>query len=554
MKRGPKRRIALLICTILALVVVAMLISSDSGPTNSSSGARADFATNDPLRRACDLPQELLMRIWRGHDPTRSEDVTIVPRAPNFIGSFEITSHSGPWDYLQQIPLVLYGPGHIASSSGGVDRAVDLADIYPTVARLLDFDVPRRDGDPLEEALIPHADTPNLIVTVVWDGVGKTTLEKWPGRWPNLERLTEEGTSYSAATVGSSPSITPASHATIGTGFYPRHHRVTAIDMRTEKGEVVTTFAGRSLGALAAETFSDRFDRELGNTPRVGLMGWNPWHIAMMGRGSLTPGGDRDQLGLIDYEHPGKIEGGSDFYSDIPYLLDYEGFDAHASRLDRSDGRIDGRWLGTEIVDKGGNPAWVEHQTDAVIDLWRRDRYGRDEVPDLFFVNFYSSDVAGHYSTIDSEQSAAVLEAQDEALGRMLDYLDREIRDYVVLVTADHGHTASPAQSDAWPINQRELIADINGNFDVPSDASLIEESAAFGYYLDRAELQRLDVNATDIARFVNAYTLTENVGEDDIPAEYERRSREQLFSAAFPSARLGQIMRCAFGEAPGRS
>lgn len=89
--------------------------------------------TADPVARGCALDADILTRIWRGHRPARSEDIVAVPKAPNYLGSFDVTSHSGPWDYLQRVPLVLYGPGRVQKLGQVTDSEVTLADVYPTV-------------------------------------------------------------------------------------------------------------------------------------------------------------------------------------------------------------------------------------------------------------------------------------------------------------------------------------------------------------------------------------------------------------------------------------
>ena len=94
-------------------------------------------------------PQELA-RLWRGHDDTHSEDVTIVPLPPNYSGSFGTTSHSGPWDYVQTIPLVMYGPGNI-KPEGRLEEPASIADVYPTAGRLTGVDLPQREGRVLDE-------------------------------------------------------------------------------------------------------------------------------------------------------------------------------------------------------------------------------------------------------------------------------------------------------------------------------------------------------------------------------------------------------------------
>jgi hypothetical protein len=482
----------------------------------------------------------------------------MVPREPNFIGTFDLTSHSGPWDYLQRIPLVLYGPEHIAASSTPVRRPVNITDVYPTVGRLLDISLPERDGRALTEALLDdRGAAPKVIVVVVWDGAGRNTLERWRDEWPTLARLEREGTSYVNATVGSSPSVTSAIHSNLGTGTWPRMHGVTGNDIREVDGDLRIAFTSSAAGDLRPTTFADEADAAFGNESKVGLLAWKPWHIGMLGHGAELEGADRDELGLIKYHDGVEIFGNESLYTTPSFLSEGAQIDAHIDRLDRVDGQLDGRWLGHDIsLDQEtswttySNPAWAGLETDLVLDMLNAGSYGRDEVPDFLFVNYKMTDLAGHQWAVDSPETADVLAAQDAALGRIVDYLERTIGDYALVLTSDHGHTVSPATTGAWPINQERLIADINEHFGVPDDSTVAEASAAFGLYLDRRVMKSADTTPVEIAEFINGYTVQDNWSEDDLPSGYEDRGDEQVFSAAFAKAQLDAVMRCAFGGA----
>src|SRR5688500_13613615 len=148
---------------------------------------------NDPLSRGCALGENILTRIWRGHRSLRSEDIAAVPKAPNYLGSFGVTSHSGPWDYLQRVPLVLYGPGRVQKLGLVPDRDVTVADVYPTVGSWTGIDLPARYGRTLSDAIAVQRKAPKLLVFVVWDGVGRNVLNRWPERWPNLRSEERRG-------------------------------------------------------------------------------------------------------------------------------------------------------------------------------------------------------------------------------------------------------------------------------------------------------------------------------------------------------------------------
>ncbi|MGH2730533.1 MAG: alkaline phosphatase family protein, partial [Actinomycetota bacterium] len=240
--------------------------------------------------QACGLPSQWLVRTQQGHFEPRSGQIAIIPRRPAYMASGAGGwSHSGPFDYLQHVPIVFYGPG-IIPSLGAIDRPITTADIAPTLARLVRGSF-QADGVPLDEVATVEKtlerDPPKLILTVVWDGGGYNVLDQWPEVWPNLARISAGGVSYTNATVGSSPSVTPAIHTTLGTGDFPVTHGITAINVRNEEGEVVDAFLkGRSGRFLRVPTFAELWDEQNDNRALVGMVGYEPWHVGMIGKGA----------------------------------------------------------------------------------------------------------------------------------------------------------------------------------------------------------------------------------------------------------------------------
>lgn len=559
--------LGVVVLTLSTIAVVAALRDGETGalprdPRERGPGQGATkVAGNDPLARGCALGPKILVRLWRGHDARRSEDVTIVPRHPNYWGSFNTTSHTGPWDYLQKVPLVLYGPGFI-NPSGALQDAANVTDVFPTVGKLVNVDLPERDGKMLQRALASNpGGVPRLILVVVWDGGGRNVLDRWPDRWPRLAAMERDGTSFLNATVGSSPSITAATHANLGTGAWPRSHRMTGNLYRGPDGEMSEAFKQGDPSALRLSTFADEIDLALDNEPLVGMIAWQPgteilegpaaWrsdHLGMFGHGSALPGGDADQVGLLG--EGGNLEANPNLYAPMSHLADTRTLDEEARALDLADGRADGKSLGHDILAEHDNAAWAAYETDILLRLIREEGYGRDETPDLLFTNYKMTDRAGHNYTIDSREMANALEAQDAALGELVDYLEREIHDYVVIVTADHGHTASTERTGAWPISAQETVADLNAHFDVPSGETLVRAPTAAGLFLNPVIAKAHGVTAGEIARFLNGYTIEENWPEKELPGAYRDRAKEKVLSAAFESDRISEIMRCKF-ESP---
>lgn len=528
-----------------ALVAALLMAACTSQPDTQPIQARR-FATNDPIVRGCMLKKQWLVRIWRGHHPAHSEDVTTVPFAPNYSGSFNVTSHSGPWDYLQRVPLVFYGPGVVPANGEPLAGSAGVTDVYATVAGATGVAVEPREGRVLSSALIPDAPPPRLVVVVVWDGVGRNVLERWPDAWPNLARLEREGTSFVDATVGSSPSITPPTHSSLGTGSFPRSHGVTAIDYRTASGEVRQSFAGQDPGDLELSTFADEIDLALGNRSLVGMVAWRSWHLGMLGHGTQTPGGDADHLALIGDD--GTIYGNPAFYDTPGYLKSKTTLPRRSEELDRADGVDDGNWRGHPILEMHDNPAWARFETDVLLRLLRRERYGEDDVTDLMFTNYKITDIVGHRYSMDSPEMEAVLRAQDTELGRLVAYFEREIGRFVVVVTADHGNTPSPERSGAWPIQQGQVEDDVNARFGTEEVPDIVVTTSAAGPFLDRNAMVRLGIGAADVAAFLNGYTIADNWGEAQLPDGYEDRGDEPVFAAAFAKRQLDDVLECAFG------
>lgn len=217
------RRLGLRTIPLLLVVLVGACTGGDGGPVASGeSGPAATEApsgivssTLQPPIEATALAEDacrntdldVLLRTWRGVRLDRSGDIQIVPVEPNFVNGG--LTHATPFDYTQDVPLFLYGPGFVRP--GVYERPVTLADLAPTTGALLKFPFPARDGRALTPALLPEAERslPRLVVTVIWDSGGDDVLERWSDSWPYLESLRPNGAWFTNATVGASPSNTP---------------------------------------------------------------------------------------------------------------------------------------------------------------------------------------------------------------------------------------------------------------------------------------------------------------------------------------------------------
>jgi Type I phosphodiesterase / nucleotide pyrophosphatase len=555
---GVNRGVAAALAGLL-LVAGACQGSDESDVQGESAGQLASGPINrksDWFKKACRLPMKYLTRIERGHYAGRSPEIAVVPRKPNFFGTFQVTSHSGPWGYLQKVPLVFYGPGFVPSN-GPVSGPgeVTVADLAPTLAELLGAEWPSdRAGSAVAEVLLPEEErgVPKMVLVVVWDGGGWNTLNRWPQQWPHLRKLMREGTSVQGAIVGSSPSVTPAIHATIGTGTWPSEHGV--VDLQWRDGDrVANTFAGENPAQLRVTTLADVFDPQTENAARVGMLAERNWHMGMIGHGATVDGGDKD-IAVFGDGIADSLYTNEEAFALPGYLKQVGGLKKDIRAVDAEDGAPDKRWVGHRILGDRSKlrltPVQTLFQTRLLKRLFTEEGYGQDDVPDLFYTNYKQIDLVGHvYNMVNPEMKSSLRHA-DASLRELTRYLNRRVGEnqWVIALTADHGQGPDPLTFGAWPINVDELVKDTSAHFGVePGD--IFEKTRITGFWLNLPAMQRRGIRLGRLANYLNSYRLKKNVEPGkDVPSQYEDRRNEKLFQSTFPTKGLPEILACARG------
>ena len=538
-------RLRRLLGLVLALIVAGAVATVPGLPAHPASAQAGDA---DLVKAACSLPKEYLLRTWRGWSPDRGAELSWIPDEPDFVGSG--LPHVGVWDYIQHVPLFLYGPGHIAAR-GEVGRPVTVADIAPTQAALLGFDgFDAPDGEVLREALAPGAgqDPPKLIVVMVWDAAGINVLEEHQGLWPYLESLVPEGTWYSNAFVGSSPTSTAQIHATIGTGAFPIHHGV--VGHHFQIGGVDATPWELGPNFLVLPTFADIYDQAMGNEPEVGVVATADIHLSMMSHGSFWNGGDRDiavtrsaakKETLTDEGDAWNLpKEAVNFYELAGYANDVKGFAKDVDEVDRRDGQRDGRWRDNDIealLDGFDTPARTPYQQRVVEAVLRTERFGQDDVPDLFFANFKEIDYISHIWSMNSPEMGDAVEYQDAALEDFVAFLDETVgrNEWVMAITADHAAMPDPAVSGGYQISTGAIQTAVQSRFDTDGDdvpvMDLVQPAQAF---LNEEELADNGFTVGDVARFVQTMTQAQTAGGGITPQPGSEN--ERVFGSVFPS------------------
>lgn len=434
-----------------------------------------------------------------------NESLSLVPNDPR-------TSHASVWMYLQRVPLVVYGPGVIEPLDS--EERVTLADLAPTAAAMIGEDEwpTDREGRALP-GLRTSGTIPKIVVTFVIDGGGWNVLQHWPDDWPVLKRLMVEGANYRNAIQGSFPAVTACAHATIGTGTFPRQHGVTGHNIRTPEG-VRKTYgvAGEARpDDILLPTLADLWHDRTGAW--VGEIGYQVWHLGMLGKGGTDRGGEDLPVGVFWNDTDG---GGW-----APHHPDRYRVPAGAPGLDIYEARkaafTNPGW--DEVFAPKGrqepccDPPIVQYQGDLIEAVFDNEPIGSEDATSLLYINYKAPDYTGHIYGMFSEWEGLIVRAVDEQLGRLVDTLETRFGgEYVLLVTADHGQCPLPDSAGGVRLDPIQLERVIEEEFG-PGVAKAVEYLAPAEIWLHTEQLWDSGATADDIAASLQHLTYRQNLG-----------------------------------------
>jgi hypothetical protein len=518
---------------------------------------------------ASDLGSEYMELVRRAYRPGRSGDLqlllapfnssnyanestTLVPQDPR-------TSHASVWMYLERIPLVVYGPGFVAATDS-TDR-VTLADIAPTTAQLIgaeSFPAEDRRGVPLPLATTRSARRPKIVMTFVVDGGGWNVLQRWPDAWPNLKRLMGEGANFRNAIHGSFPAVTACAHATIGTGSYPDEHGITGHNIRDDEGVVRKAYGElghAEPGDIVLPTLADLWYEESGGRAWVGEIGYQVWHLGMLGYG----GPDRsdgskpvavywDEDGIEDWapQNP-------DIYRLPAAMPGRESFDAEYQAFWDAPPDWDEEFTPQGRQAPCCSPPVVAYQGDLIEATLESEPIGEDGVTSLLYTTFKSPDYTGHIYGMGSNWERLQLEAVDAELGRVQRMLDERFPgDHVLIVTADHGQCPLPDSAGGVRLDPIQLDDHISARFS--GVTGVVQEVTPHEVYLDTSRLwDNGGATAEDVAASLEDYRYRQNIGpyvpRDAVEQDLlDRKEFAAVFASTFMDSIADQDL-ATFGE-----
>ncbi len=377
------------------------------------------------------------------------------------------------------------------------------------------------------------------IPLVVFDGGGWNVLRHWPNDWQNLKSLMGQGANYRNALTGSFPAITACAHATIGTGTFPRTHGVTGHNIRADAAGSRKTYrepGDADPSDILVPTLADLYSHATGNRAWVGEVGYQVWHMGMIGFGGPDRGADQKPVGVYWNEGTGSWAPHNPQLFRLPARTP-------AADVFEEDQRFD---------PKGGqspccSPPVVEYQHDLLVATLDSEPIGVAG-PSLLYTTYKSPDYTGHIYNMYSEWESLMLRTVDEQLGRLVAELEaRYPGEYVLIVTADHGQCPLPDAVNGVRLDPIQLTRSIEEAFGA-GPTSVVQNVWPSEVYMNVPGLRDAGASLDDVAAHIRHLTYRQNIGpyvprsavEQDLLDDPE-------FSAVFASTwldRLGDVSR----------
>ncbi len=196
-------------------------------------------------------------------------------------------------------------------------------------------------------------------------------------------------------------------------------------------------------------------------------------------------------------------------------------------------------------------PARIPFQTRLIEEVVTREGFGADDVPDLLFINYKLIDEIGHLYSMNSVEMRDSIEAQDAELPVLIDLLNEHVGEgeWVMALTADHGHTPDPNVSGASVISPTAVADVIQAEFDEDGDDTrIVEFTQPTHVFIDLDEMEQNGSTLEEIAAYMLTVTKAEVEG-GQYPVAPDV-AEEPAFLTVFPSEMIDELP-CLQGKIP---
>jgi len=326
--------------------------------------------------------------------------------------------------------------------------------------------------------------------------------------------MMNESANFRNAITGSFPAVTACAHATIGTGAFPWKHGITGHNIR-DGTDVRKAYRGPGRADpsdILIPTLADLWSDGTANRAWVGQLGYQVWHLGMLGRGGVGRRTDQKPVGVFWDE--------DDTQSWQPHNPSLYRLPATTPGLDVLQSHQ------AEFVSPGWDPQFtpvgrqavccsppmVRYQGDIVESTIASEPVGATGETDLLYINYKFPDYTGHIYNMLSEWEGLVLQEVDGQLGRLVDQLERTIPgEYVVFVTADHGQCPLPDVVDGVRLDPIQLGARIESEFGGLFD--VVQSVVPSEVYLYADKLGDAGASLDDVAAYLSGLRYRQNIG-----------------------------------------
>jgi hypothetical protein len=301
---------------------------------------------------------------------------------------------------------------------------------------------------------------------------------------------------------------------------------------------------------LRKPTVADLYDRARNNRPKIGMLSAGNLQLGMIGHGAASRGGDKDIAIMLHGSDPSIVswETNPKFYSRPSYVnTAVRGPKRDIEAVDRADGKADGQWHHHAIAPLDATPAFAPWENRTMESVLSREGFGKDRTPDLFYINYKATDVAGHQWNMVNPEQKDVLSSIDDAIGQLKHWLDQNVGSgkYVLTITADHGQT--PLGVGGWAISRHEITSDINARFDhIDDPEGILEQTSATVFFTHADEMRRNHVTPEQVSEFLDHYTIGDNLAPGaKPPLGFAGKLGKPIFAAVFPGRDLNKVVAC---------
>jgi hypothetical protein len=256
----------------------------------------------------------------------------------------------------------------------------------------------------------------------------------------------------------------------------------------------------------------------------VGEIGYQVWHVGMLGRGG-RPLGELPVGVYFDEDRTSSWQPHNPELYRLPRVVPARSqLDAYLSSYAADpENEVDAQFNPKGRRSLCCTPPIVRYQGDLIEAAFDAEEIGAHEATDLLYVNYKNPDYAGHTWNMTSPRTADALRAVDQQLGRLARMLEERFAPgaFALIVCADHGQCPTVELMGGVRVDPIQLQMDLEREFGGPV-FKLVTSVVPSEIYLNERAIWDAGVTRDDVAAFLRDYTYRDNLGPYVTPEAVE--------------------------------